>query len=78
MGLPAGLPLMAIFWQYLQPKVQPPKKIAPLPPFPASAGSSHLWIMAFATSAVLGAPQKPFSPSVRFTPQRRGQSSQFV
>jgi hypothetical protein len=45
---------MARFWQYLHPKVQPPKNTAPLPPLPAKAGSSHLWSMALATKAVSG------------------------
>ena len=50
---------MARFWQKRQPRVQPPKKTAPLPPLPASTGSSHLWSMVFATRAVSGQRQKP-------------------
>jgi len=69
---------MAAFWQYLQPKVQPPKKIAPLPPLPARAGSSHLWSMVLATKAVAGQPQKPTSPAVLSTLHRRGHNSQFT
>ena len=50
---------MAEFWQYLHFSVQPPKNTAPLPPFPARAGSSHLWTIALATKAVSGHRQKP-------------------
>ena len=51
MAVPTGPLLMARFWQYLQPRVQPPKNTAPLPPAPARAGSSQRWRMAFATNA---------------------------
>ena len=73
----AGPQEMAAFWQYLHFNVQPPKKTAPLPPLPARAGSSHLWSMALATSAVSGQPQKPVFPAVRSAPHILGHSSQF-
>ena len=46
--------LMAWFWQYRQPRVQPEKKMAPLPPGPARAGSSQKWRMILATRSLPG------------------------
>ena len=51
---------------------------APLPPFPARAGSSHLWSMVFATTAPSGQRQKPVSPAVLSAQHSLGQSLQFT
>jgi hypothetical protein len=53
-SLPTGSPEIARFWQYLQPRVHPPKKTAPLLPLGARAGSSHRCSIVLATSAISG------------------------
>jgi hypothetical protein len=56
--------------------VQWVKKTVPEPLVPESGGSSPWWGKMLEMTGSPGAPQKPRSPSNRFTPQRRGHSSQ--
>ena len=70
--------LMSAFWQYRQPRVQPEKKTAPLPPGPAKTGSSQKWRITLATRIRPGIRQKPSRPADRLTPQARGQRVQAV